>query len=376
MSVDLTIPGDSAALQALADWLDPGLAGPLDDARNALDSTQSESQMWWLGQSGSAFRQTAGKISGGIDPVDNYSRDAAEVFRAYARRLQRGRDRFADYLDDARDKYLLVAGNVVSLPMPPKQYIGPAGSPPPIEYGPNGECIAPRPNGWFEEAVKCYRQIARDVGNWWGDLADWVVEHMLPLIGRASDFDELKQVTDILATGNEVLFGSLIDLSNRPWEEQLAQFEESAKTFQTDFDEYYDRLRSGDPSVKALSKGTTPAEIQSHIDELGEKIKGLKIGTRILPGIGIAVDIGSSLVEVANGGSISSESAGLIGGGAAGFTAAWALGGSAIPGGVVIVAAAMIAAGATYFSKEAWEAWVPLDVREAIDAGDFGYVFE
>lgn len=376
MGVDLTIPGDPSAIHALADWLDPKLADDLNETYDALRIATNRSMLHWKGASGDAFQQTAYKIVEGIDPVDNYARDAAEAFRAYAQRPKRGQSTFADYADRARERWLIFAGNVVSMPMPPKQYISAPGTPPPIEYGPNGECIAPRPAGWYEEAKQCYAQIAEDVGTWWGDLTDWVIEHLVPLIARASDFDTLSAVTATLSKGNEVIFNSLLGTSNMPWEERLAAFETEAKKYQEDFSKFDERLRSGDPSVKALAKGTSKAEILEHLDDLSSKIKGLKVGTRILPGIGTAIDVGGAVVDVANGGSISTAGVGLAGGAAGAGAATFAAAGSAVPGGVVVVAAALAAVLVAEGSKWAWEEWVPLDVREAIDAGDFGYVFE
>lgn len=375
MGVDLTIPGDANAVHTLADWLDPKLADNVHETYDALRGMASESQMHWLGESGSAFRQSTNKVADGIDPVDSYSRDAAEVFRAYAQRLKRGKETFAGYADDARNDWLIVTGNIISMPMPPKQYITAPGAPLPVEYGPNGECIAPRPAGWYEEATKTYKRIANDVGKWWGDLEDWITEHMVPLIARATDFDTLNAVTTTLQKGNEVIFNSLLGTSNLPWEEQLAQFETSAREYQTDFDKFHERLRSGDPRVKSLAVGTSKAEILAHIDDLDTKIKGLKIGTRILPGIGTAIDVGGAVVDVANGGSISTAGAGLLGGAVGGGAVALAASGSAIPGGVIVVAGAIVAVVVAEGAKWAWESSVPLDVREAIDTGDFGYVF-
>ena len=381
MGIDLSIPGDPDAASALAEWLDPSLGDKLQETHSALTRISSESQMHWRGESGSAFRQTASKIAEGIDPVDNYARDAAEVFRAYGQRLKRGKEKFAGLAEEASNTWLIVTGEVVSLPMPPKQYISAPGTPPPVEYGPNGECIAPRPAGWYEEARKCYARIADEVGKWWGELQDWITEHLVPLIGRAHDFDVLNAVTETLRSGNEVVFATLLGTSNRPWEERLALFESSAKDARADYDLFDKRLRSGDPRVSSLAEGTSKPEIRAGIDDLDTKIKGLKVGTRILPGIGLAIDVGGAVIDVASGESVSSTGAGLagglIGGGATTGSAALLAGaGVSIPGGAVIVAAAIVTVLAAEGAKWAWEEAVPLDVREAIDAGDFGYVFQ
>jgi hypothetical protein len=98
-------------------------------------------------------------------------------------------------------------------------------------------------------------------------------------------------------------------------------------------------------------------------------IEGVSKAGRIIPVVGVVIDIVATGVEIANGESETSSIAGLIGG----------LGGGAVAGGIavgvgfppigvaIVVTVAAVAAGEG--ATALWEAWIPLDQREAIDAG-------
>jgi hypothetical protein len=99
---------------------------------------------------------------------------------------------------------------------------------------------------------------------------------------------------------------------------------------------------------------------------LNEAIDSAAHYGRIIPVAGIVVDVSLSAVELADGGSPSSVGVGLGGGAASGI-----IGGALASGppGVVALAVGGVAALGGVAATWGYEAWVPLDVREAIDAG-------
>lgn len=380
--IDLEIPGDPAALHTLADWLSPKVSDQTDELHSRLQRTARESAMWWLGETGAAFRSCTYSIAEAVDPVDAYAKDAATVFRAYANRLERSRNTFDGYLDDARKHYLIVQGVVITMPPPPPTYILAPGQEPPPERGPNGECIAPRPAGWHERAKEEFERIAGDVGKWWGELDNWIDEHIVPLMGRITEFDALAAAFETLKTGNELTMGFLLENTERRWEESLKIYEDAAAQAKLDADTHRDRLRPGDPRVSSAAEKVTKPELVQARKDLDDIVGKIKSGSKILGGVGIAVDVVVAATDVMNGGSISSATVGLLGGlgggalGAAGVTGLAALAGVTLPVTVVVGAVVLVGWGVSELAVWGWESAVPLYVREAIDAGDWGYVFQ
>ncbi len=376
--IDLKIPGDPAGIYALADWLDTKVSVPASQLRDRVKKTSAESEEFWAGRTGTGFRETSDAIAGVSEPVAVYASDAAATFRAYARRLERGKEEFAGYREEALKTALLVSGTTIALPMPPKTYISTPGQPAPIEHGPNGESIVPLTGERYQEALALHERISGDVGRWWGRLENWIEEHLVGLMARATDFDPLAAAFDTLKSGNEAVRGFPLALSSAVWAENLSRYEKLASTAQTESDLYKKRLRSQNPEINAIVKNLTQEDFSSEARVLSEKVKQLERGSRIIFRSGVVIEIVALSIDVANGGSISSgivSMLGGLGGGSAGSYVAVGLLNIENPLGVaILVTAASLAVGS--WAKSEWDARVPLDIREAIDAGDFGYVFK
>jgi hypothetical protein len=381
MGIDLHIPGDPEAIHGLADFLDRVLGADADALDQELRKVSRDSDECWTGRTGVAFRQTIDATAKAIDPVDEYARDAAAVFRAYAQRIIRGRHAFADHADDATVAGLVIAASVIQAPVAPRQYIGEPGTPAPIEFAADGTCIAPPVVGAYEKALKAYDRIADDVGVWWGDLENWIDEHMTPLIARLGEFDLLTSTARTLAIGNDFVRGTLFTFSGKTWEASLKNYETLAEAAQVDYDSYFHRLRSGDPKLRNAAARVTRPELLAAREALNAEVSKIRVGTRIIPLAGTAIDVVSASLEVIGGGSPTSAGAGLaagIAGGLLGEGTAWAAGallGVSVPplaAAAIIGTVAVVAGNA---ARSEWENSVPLDVREAIDAGDFGYAF-
>lgn len=374
MTIDLTIQGDTGELHALADWIETKVSVSAEEIIDRLKKAADGSEDFWQGRSGEGFRETARAVAASVDPVKVYASDFSAVLRAYANRLRRGRDAFDDYRERALETALLVSDDIITMPLKPPTFATPAGAPLPGPRAGDGTCN-PTAGEDYSEALELYKEIAAGVGEWWGNLDNWVEEHFTPLMARVTDFDSLAQSLETLKHGHDVARSVCIGLAGVPWEERLKAMQEAAKQAQIDSDNYYRKLRSGDPSVKAAATKVTKQEVRAAADMLAEKVGKLEVGTKIvIPGVGLVIDIVLASVEVANGGSVSSEAVGIAAGAGAGFATA-ALLGPAAPLAVVAVAAAVIATGAGILATDAWEDSVPLDVREAIDAGDFAYLF-
>ncbi|MDR2323049.1 MAG: hypothetical protein LBE60_15550 [Microbacterium sp.] len=381
MGIDLHIPGDPEAIHGLADFLDRVLGADSDALDQELRKVSRDSDECWTGRTGVAFRQTIDATAKAIDPVDEYARDAAAVFRAYAQRIIRGRHAFADHADDATVAGLVVAASVIQAPVAPKQYIGEPGTPAPIEFAADGTCIAPPVVGAYEKALKAYNRIADDVGVWWGDLENWIDEHMTPLIARLGEFDLLTSTARTLGIGNDFVRGTLFTFSGKTWEASLKNYETHAEAAQVDYDSYFHRLRSGDPKLRNAAARVTRPELLAAREALNAEVSKIRVGTRIIPLAGTAIDVVSASLEVMSGGSASSAAVGLAGSVGGGIIVDAGLGWAAaastleVPPLAAAIVIGVLAVAAGRAAQSGWEGSVSLDVREAIDAGDFGYAF-
>ena len=376
-TIDLTIPGDPASIYSLAEWLSGTVSTAATEIKDRLNKTAGDSGEFWEGRTGEGFRETARSVASGADPVQVYASDAAEVFRAYARRLERGKEEFDGYIDEALASALIVGENTISHPMPPKTYVTRPGQAAPIEFGPGGECIIPLSGEAYQAALELFDRIGESVGSWWGDLDNWINEHIVPLIARVTELDPIRNAFEILKQGNEAVRGFPLALVAVPWETQLKFLQEEGKKAQTAADDFYKNLRKGNPAVSGPLKKTSRRELQAVADVLAERVGQLKVGTKIvIPGSGLVIDIVAASVDVANGGSISSGVVGIGGSLAGGAGGAALLGSTSIPPVAIALIVAAISYGVGWVGVQAWESLVPLDIREAIDAGDFEYVFK
>ncbi len=376
MGIDLTIPGDPAAIRSLAEWLDPKLNNPVNDLHQRVKTTSFMSWDYWRGETATAFRETTDAIAKGIDPVDSYIADAAEVFRAYSERLRRGKEKFAEYGESAKNTWLTVVGPIIAPPIAPQQFFTKPGSPPPIQRGPNGECIVQRPPGAYEESLELYKKIANDVGTWWGDLENWVDEHIVLLMTRVEEFQKLTNAFAALQKGNYVALSFLLNRTAAQWEGNLTFFEGEAKKTQGLYESHNQRLRSGDPRIRSAAEKMSKPELRAARHALASEVGKLKVGTKIIPLVGPAIDVVSGGVEIANGGSPSTVVVGVASGVGGGVVAGAVITGTVVAAPVVVTAVAVTAASvaAAEGSRWLWEHGVSLDVREAIDSGDFGYI--
>jgi hypothetical protein len=359
VSVDLNIPGDPAAIRAVADWLSPRISDADSDVYIDSVDVSLVSQAQWVGQSGDAFRDALDRVRGEQMKISPYLTTAADVFLAYANRLERGQDDFDHYLEQA------IAGGLVGVRRT-KTILTPTTS---LPYCPTVDAPAEDVTAWndYVRRVELYNDISTRVGTWWGELEAWIVEHMVPLVARIEEFAPLSGLFDDITVGNEVIVSTALETADYRVNRDFTEWSKVYDQMQADAELYTRGLRSGNPALKAASEAANPRAIREGLEQLGETIKGLRRATRIIPGVGIAIDVALGVVDIANGDSASSVGVGILGGMAGGAAVGGtiaAVGGP--PGwviGGVVVGGVVVGEGARW----AWEAWVPLHVRESID---------
>lgn len=378
--IDLHIPGDASAIHELSSWV-AKLGRVTDKQTDALARMQRDSQYYWEGQSGQAFRVAAIKQMGASQKVPDYAAKAADVFDAYADRLTRGRNSFADYADAASAAGMKVAA---------KRHIRP---PEPQGTDANGDCVPidNRAQSDYEKAVRLFIEIERLVAAWRTDTTAWVAEHFTPLITYLAEFELLDKILKHFEVNGFTVAGALIDEASNRVSARFGDFTDQQRAYEKAFEQFASDRRSGNPARNAAAEGFDRAGNRSALEAIEKNIDLLRPGKVLLRVGGPATGVIEAAVELAGGESPSTVGAGAAGGATGGWAGAaigakagaavGAAAGSVIPGlgtavggaagGVLggIGGGALGSAGGSAIGKVGWQAWVPVRTRDAIDAG-------
>ena len=362
MSIEARLPGSPESIRAVADWLD-AVKSALGDTDVELAYIWGDSNHYWTGQSGAAWRSTVGTVRDRAKDVPGFLGDASEVFRAYANRLERAQEDIATLLFQAGEVGLPVVGDTVFPPTTSLDYCPGPGAP-------EADLAAYEA---YTDKVASYNDLGTQIGTIMGQLDAWIGEHIVPLVARVEEFQDLSGTVDALAApGNDDLAGAALDGYEAFQTEKIGEWRAQHDALQESAETFRNQLRSGNPAVKAAAEAADPKAMRAGVEELAEQIGRVSKFSKVIPVAGTVLEIVSLAVDVHEGGSFSSgvaEIGGGIAGGAAGGTiaggAAVALGSNPVGWAVggVVVGGLAVGAGARWL----WEAAVPLDTRETID---------
>ena len=356
MSIDLTIPGNTGDIRATATWLQQ-LSDAVEENDYYVLANLSDSQMFWTGQSGDAYRSALGKLTTATGPVPSFAEDLAEVMNAYAARLERGRETFASYSSQAYNRGLVVVGLTVRAPTTTINYC-PTESSPPEDLLEWNRYIA---------AYQDYNVVADAVGTWWGELELWVAENFGPLAARIQDLQSVLEFYTALHEAEGPLIDAALEAAGERSSRDYAEWRQLAEQAQDDYDLFKSDLRSGHPGIQSAAEKVDFKGLKKTINALNDAVDVASKYSKVIPVVGGVIDVIDAGVELATGGSPSSVAVDLIGGGVGGAVA-----GGLVAGGPVGWVALAVAGGGYVGSQAAtwlWEAVVPLESREAIDAG-------
>lgn len=364
MGIEMKIVGDDAGIRTLADWLSPKLKDPVVEMDLEAAYTASNIGTAWTGEASHAFERAIHDVRGVLSPVSSYLGDAGTVFRAYANRLERGREDFAEWKTKAASDGLTVIGDQIAYPTTALTHCP----------TPDADSADVREYEAYLKRIERYNKISEDVGKWWGNLEQWVSEHFLPLVTRIEDFSNIRSPLDGLSVKNSDVVGGVLEYYDQNLSQQLKGYEEVSSKAQADYEKFNRELRSGNPAVKAAAEAANPAEISKGLKAVNEQISELAHYSKILGRALPVVDVLFASVEIAQGGSPSSVGVEFVGGALAGTLFAGALATIEVPpvsAAIAIAGVAVLGGGAAVWL---YEGAVPLDVRETIDEGlkDFG----
>ncbi|GAA1794908.1 hypothetical protein [Leucobacter iarius] len=359
--VDLHIPGDTGAITGLADRV-TAVGKAIGRLSGSAAEAERNVQYFWEGDTVRGFQTAAVTLMGAYRPIDTYAADAADVFEAYADRIIRGRHAFADYADAAAAAGMTVVG---------KRHIRP---PEPPGTDANGDCVPvdARAQSEYEKAVRLFTEIERLVETWWTDTRKWITSHFGPLVARIGEFDALDAFLKNLQLNGFTVAGAMLDEAAARVSDRLGDFVDRQRGFEDAYEKFKSDGRSGDPARNAAAEDFDRKGNRTALESIEKNIDLLKPGKVLLRVGGPASGVIEAAVELAGGASPSSVGAGAAGGG----VGAWILGSAAAstvsgPLAPIVVGAAALAGavGGNAASKTAWQEWVPLRTRDAIDAG-------
>ena len=360
MSIDVRVPGDAGSVRAVAEWLGK-LRGAFLDADAELAYIWTDSNEYWTGESGSAWRTSTGKLRNRATALPAFISDAMEVFHAYANRLERMDADFVTLLFQAGEIGLAVRGTVVLPPVADLAYCP----------GPGDPIGDQERYAEFVDLLGSYDDLARHVGTALGEMDVWIAKHIVALLAR---IDEISRIADIVAdmtkNRNQLLADSVLQGYETFIEERIGDWREQQNRLQDSADIFRDQLRSGNPALRAAAEAADPAGLRGDVVELAEHIGQISKFSKLLPLAGGAIDVVSISIDVSQGGSLSSgvvSALGGMGGASGGAAVAVAAFGGSNPIGWAITGAVVGSIGAGVGARWLWEAAVGLDVRESID---------
>lgn len=359
MSIDTHIPGDPAQIRTMADWLDPTAKAAVDDASRDVQNIFQASYGHWNSFSGESYRSTLTLLVSAGDEVESLCADVAEKLRSYAGQLERMAGHFADHRDTATAEGIPVDGETINPPVAD------------VPYCPSSE-EDPHWPAWERhlDRTETYNEIAEDVGTRWGDLEEWVEEHLTAFIAEvpttpASDLMVALQET------NEILLTTYVDGTERQWERNVIELQNRSTELREAANEFRRDLRSGHPAVRAAAEAANPSGMRIEAGALEEAAERLGRSGRVLPIVGPVLDVVLAGSDIAQGESPSSVGIEFLGGALGGAGAAVLIGAAGVTlplwGTVAIVGGAALVVG--WGASWAYESLVPQDVRESIDAG-------
>lgn len=368
--INLHIPGDHVALEELADALDTTLLDELRSREDTLSANEINFESSWRGKSADAFVACCLELKQDIDAkVSEYVADVGEVIRAYAWRIKRGKDLFADYADAATQGKLIVQGDYI-LP-PTARRLDDASLPCSVTDIDPDLIYMPDPFELFSE-------ITQKVGEWHGEHKVWVATYFGPLMQSSDSASGLSKLLDNFEANEFTLFTGALEGSKHKVGDLTSTLQESLAQHEADYDRFTKALHAGNYQLKQAAEAVTGTEFQKYIDGLEESLGDWRKAGSVLKSAGPVATVAESATELLSGEGVGKTAAG-IGGGAAG-AAAGANWGAKFGGGNPISKALLTGVGAgvgtllgSGLAKSAWDViappkdkTVPLGVREEI----------
>lgn len=346
---DTHVEGSPASVRAAGTWLRASLKAALTAAGEDVVAARSSAMSGFHGLAGQAYADYDKTILTHVDAHAEKTDSAADVFDAYATRLQQYKERMDSFRGAASTGGLTVTGTVVHEP-PAAKAVAPM-------YGP----VSPAMQAAYDQQmaahtdaaakVALYDQLVGDATNATNSFVEWVDSNLTANVDgfESPEVDKLWEVVKNNA-GN---LGIALSL-----ESGSKYAENRAKRLAREAEDLRKARRSGNPARKAL--GNAP-ETPGRIRDLLEESKWLGKGGKVLGPIGFGYDAYQGLESDHPGGGL------LAAGAGAGATALIiATAPVSVPTIVVVGGAVVVGAGVAYGVNQGWDA-LPDGFTDSVD---------
>lgn len=364
MSIDTEIPGDPAAVYAVADWLE-GLRAQLEESARVTRRIAGERSTVWTGDSADAYGDFNDDLRKATEQIEDRADEVEGKTRAYAQQLAFRQEDMAGHRTRAREGGLTVTGFVISAPPAAVDPGTPPSDPTPAEKESWEQRTATYESA--RDRVELYDELLTDVRETFDRLDTWVRENLVTMESSASSPFSIAALAGVLA-------GLGFGIPENSFARKARDLRADARRSATDLA----RRRSGNPAVRsgstapradAVARASRPGTRAGNLAGLADEASTW--GRWFARG-GVVTAVALGAWEISQGKSPSTVAVetgtGLLVG--AGLTVA---AGAAIAAGAPVVvtvgAVVVVGAAATYAAGWAYETFVPQDVREKIDEG-------
>lgn len=303
----LHVPGDEASLEALADALDKALLGELRDREEALRVASLNFEPSWGGQAAEAFFASTVELRSDIQSkVSDYVARVGEVIRAYAWRIKRAKNTFADYADAARRVGLVVQDEYILAPT--RRNANDPNAPCLITDVPETEVIS-----IHGSRIGLFSEIAQNVGIWHSEHQVWVADHFGPLMEAADDASGLAKLLEHFKVTEASIVSQAIGGANHGVTNKIAELAESVGKQTEKLEKFTNALKSGSYELVKAQEGATGRQVARGLMQIEQSLTNWSGAGSVLKAIGPAADVIATWEDVSDG-----ESWGGLGAGAAG----------------------------------------------------------
>lgn len=304
----LHIPGDHVALEALADSVDRTLLSELRACESALSGNETNFEPSWGGAAADAFFRAGNELQREIQSsVSNFVARLGEVIRAYAWRLDRGKDLFAGYADSASRYGLIVQGEYILAPT--RRDPNDADAPCSVTDIVGPEPVIPGAGSVFA----LFEEIADHVGTWHGEHIAWVAEHFGALFAGAPAAAGLSKLLDHFAVTEPALFAEAMSSANHGVVANIEGLKEHHAAEMLHRQQFLRDQRNNNLAVRQSQDAASGRRLTRGILEVEQSLANWSRTGSVLRGLGAAGTVADTWQGLSSGESWGTSASGLLG---------------------------------------------------------------
>lgn len=306
--VSLHISGDVNALEELADSVDGRLLQEMRAREAALQANEINFASCWSGKAADAFAACCRELQQDFDArVSRFAASTGEVIRAYAWRIRRGKETFADYAARATQAGLVVQSNYVLPPTP--RALNDVSMPCSVTDVDPASMQFPSPFEVFDE-------ISSLVAQWHQDHTLWIMTYFGPLMQQADGAAEISRLLDRFEISEYDLFSAALAGSELKVTERVAELRAASAEHRASFERFERARHAHLYEVSDNGKLIGANELQRGLLRVEEALDNWSKVSTVLKVAGPAATVAETTTDVLNGEEYGRTAFGATGGAA------------------------------------------------------------